>query len=52
VHFRAAWGRMDRPSATDLGFVVDELAAEMADLKKRGAVFEEYDLPSLSLSQM
>lgn len=34
-------------AATALGFVVDDLAAEMADLKKRGVVFEEYDLSGL-----
>jgi len=30
-----------------LGFVVDDLFAEMADLRKRGVVFEEYDVPGL-----
>jgi predicted enzyme related to lactoylglutathione lyase len=30
-----------------LGFTVDDLTTEMADLKKRGVVFEEYDLPGL-----
>jgi predicted enzyme related to lactoylglutathione lyase len=34
-------------AATALGFVVDDLAVEMADLRKRGVVFEEYDLPGL-----
>ena len=34
-------------AATALGFVVDDLAAEMADLRKRGVVFEEYDVPGL-----
>ncbi len=34
-------------AATSLGFAVDDLAAEMTDLKKRGVVFEEYDLPGL-----
>jgi predicted enzyme related to lactoylglutathione lyase len=34
-------------AATALGFVVADLAAEMADLRKRGVVFEEYDLPGL-----
>jgi hypothetical protein len=30
-----------------MGFVVADLAAEMADLRKRGVVFEEYALPGL-----
>lgn len=34
-------------AATALGFVVGDLVAEMADLKTRGVVFEEYDLPGL-----
>jgi len=34
-------------AATALGFVVDDLVTEMADMKKRGVVFEEYDLPGL-----
>jgi predicted enzyme related to lactoylglutathione lyase len=34
-------------AATALGFVVTDLAAEMADLRTRGVVFEEYDLPGL-----
>ena len=34
-------------AATALGFVVDDLFAEMADLRKRGVVFEEYDVPGL-----
>ena len=34
-------------AATALGFVVDDLASEMADLRKRGVVFEDYDLPGL-----
>lgn len=33
--------------ATALGFAVTDLAGEMADLRKRGVVFEEYDLPGL-----
>jgi catechol 2,3-dioxygenase-like lactoylglutathione lyase family enzyme len=28
-------------------FVVDDLAREMADLRKRGVRFEEYDLPGI-----
>jgi len=32
---------------TVLTFVVDDLHAVMADLKGRGVVFEEYDLPGL-----
>jgi predicted enzyme related to lactoylglutathione lyase len=34
-------------AATALGFVVDDLVREMADLRKRGVVFEEYDLPGV-----
>ena len=34
-------------AATALGFVVDDLATEMADMRKRGVVFEEYDFPGL-----
>ena len=34
-------------AATALGFVVSDLDAEMADLRKRGVVFEEYDFPGL-----
>lgn len=33
--------------ATRLSFVVDDFDAEMADLRKRGVVFEEYDMPGL-----
>ena len=33
--------------ATALSFNVDDLAAEMADLRKRGVMFEEYDYPGL-----
>jgi predicted enzyme related to lactoylglutathione lyase len=29
------------------GFKVDDLAAEMAELRSRGVVFEEYDFPGL-----
>jgi catechol 2,3-dioxygenase-like lactoylglutathione lyase family enzyme len=38
-----------RPSGahTQLGFAVADLATEVAELKSRGAVFEEYDLPGL-----
>jgi predicted enzyme related to lactoylglutathione lyase len=34
-------------AATALGFILEDLVAEMADLRKRGVVFEEYDLPGL-----
>ncbi len=30
---------------TQIGFLVRDIAAEVADLKTRGVVFEEYDLP-------
>jgi catechol 2,3-dioxygenase-like lactoylglutathione lyase family enzyme len=29
---------------TQLGFTVDDIGAEVADLKRRGVTFEEYDL--------
>lgn len=32
---------------TQLAFSVDDIAAEVADLKSRGVVFEEYDLPGI-----
>ncbi len=34
-----------RAGHTQLGFEVDDIEAEVADLKSRGVVFEEYDLP-------
>jgi catechol 2,3-dioxygenase-like lactoylglutathione lyase family enzyme len=33
--------------ATRLSFVVDDFDAEMAELRERGIVFEEYDMPGL-----
>ena len=30
---------------TQIGFTVTDIAAEVADLKRRGVVFEEYDSP-------
>lgn len=30
---------------TQMGFTVDDIEAEVADLKRRGIAFEEYDLP-------
>jgi predicted enzyme related to lactoylglutathione lyase len=32
---------------TAMSWTVDDLAAEMADLRARGVVFEEYDLPDV-----
>jgi predicted enzyme related to lactoylglutathione lyase len=32
---------------TQIGFQVDDVAAEVAELKSRGVVFDEYDLPGL-----
>ena len=32
---------------TQLGFVVEDIVREVADLKSHGVVFEEYDLPGL-----
>lgn len=34
-----------RAGHTQLGFEVDDIEAEVASLKSRGVVFEEYDLP-------
>jgi catechol 2,3-dioxygenase-like lactoylglutathione lyase family enzyme len=34
-------------SHTQMGFTVDDIDAEVADLKRRGVVFEEYDVPGL-----
>jgi catechol 2,3-dioxygenase-like lactoylglutathione lyase family enzyme len=38
-----------RPSGshTQVGFAVDDIEAEVRDLKARGVVFEDYDLPGL-----
>ncbi len=33
---------------TQLGWTVDDIEAEVANLKARGVVFEEYDTPELS----
>jgi catechol-2,3-dioxygenase len=33
--------------ATKAGFIVDDLAKEMADLRSHGVVFEDFDLPRL-----
>jgi catechol 2,3-dioxygenase-like lactoylglutathione lyase family enzyme len=33
---------------SQMGFLVDDLKAEVADLKGRGVVFEEYDFPGLT----
>jgi catechol 2,3-dioxygenase-like lactoylglutathione lyase family enzyme len=32
---------------TQMGFLVDDLAAEVAQLRAKGVVFEDYDLPTL-----
>ena len=39
----------DSKKTDDTGatFEVDDLAAEMADLRRKGVVFEEYDLPGI-----
>jgi catechol 2,3-dioxygenase-like lactoylglutathione lyase family enzyme len=34
-----------RGGHTQLGFSVDDIEADVADLKSRGVVFEEYDMP-------
>ena len=36
-----------RGGHTQLGFAVDDIEAEVADLKARGVVFQEYDMPGL-----
>ena len=36
-----------RAGHTQIGFEVDDIEAEVADLQSRGVVFEEYDLPGL-----
>ena len=35
----------ERGGHTQLGFAVDDIEAEVAELKARGVVFEEYDVP-------
>lgn len=40
-------GGASNASFTQMGWLVDSVGAEVAELKKRGVVFEEYDLPSL-----
>jgi catechol 2,3-dioxygenase-like lactoylglutathione lyase family enzyme len=42
-----ATGSAGTNQATSAGWTVDDLDAEMADLRSRGVVFEEYDLPGL-----
>ncbi len=37
----------DRGGHTQMGFLVDDLEATVAELKERGVVFEEYDSPGL-----
>jgi len=37
----------NRGGHTQMGFHVDDVEREVADLKRRGVVFEEYDLPGL-----
>ena len=36
-----------RGGHTQIGFSTDDIVAEVADLKARGVVFEEYDFPGL-----
>ena len=40
---------MPAPQNTTLGFMVDDIAAAMADLRSRGIVFQEYDMPEIGL---
>ena len=35
-------------SSTQMGFEVEDIEATMADLRRRGVVFEEYDFPGLT----
>lgn len=37
----------ERGGHTQLGFAVNDIGAEVAALRERGVVFEEYDLPGL-----
>jgi catechol 2,3-dioxygenase-like lactoylglutathione lyase family enzyme len=37
----------NRGGHTQMGFTVNDVEAEVANLKERGVVFEEYDLPGL-----
>ena len=43
-----------RPSGshTQIGFQVDDIAAEVADLRSRGVVFETYDMPAFDPKTM
>ncbi len=38
---------MHRSKASDAFWTVDDVEAEVAELKSRGVVFEEYDMPGL-----
>jgi catechol 2,3-dioxygenase-like lactoylglutathione lyase family enzyme len=37
-------------SHTQMGWQVDDIAATVAELRARGVVFEDYDLPGMALS--
>ncbi len=39
-------------SHTQIGFQVDDIAAEVADLRSRGVVFETYDMPAFDRQTM
>jgi catechol 2,3-dioxygenase-like lactoylglutathione lyase family enzyme len=39
-------------SHTQLGFQVDDIAAEVAELRSRGVVFETYDMPGFDRQTM
>ena len=43
-----------RPSGThtQIGFQVDDIEAEVADLRSRGVVFETYDMPTFDTKTM
>jgi catechol 2,3-dioxygenase-like lactoylglutathione lyase family enzyme len=39
-------------SHTQIGFQVDDIAAEVAELRSRGVVFETYDMPAFDAQTM
>jgi len=45
LHVPITWGGTSK--ASDAFWTVDDVEAEVAELKSRGVVFEEYDMPGL-----
>jgi catechol 2,3-dioxygenase-like lactoylglutathione lyase family enzyme len=41
------WGGARRPSVTVAHFVVDDVAATVRELRARGVLFDDYDMPEL-----